>query len=117
MKLKLAVLAMLSITAAGCANSPIPLPRPRPEATPPRPPVIPPAECQADEPEVPAFQPGPLPPPEDEVAHARAAADQAISYADEVRTEANDRRIVHNRCAGWSRRTAEEQLRASDGER
>lgn len=62
-------------------------------------------------PEVPAYQPGPLPPPEEEVRHARAAAVEAITYADRLRVYAIDLRATADRCAAWSRRIAEEQGR------
>ncbi|WP_167755566.1 hypothetical protein [Vitreimonas flagellata] len=71
--------------------------------------MIPPAECQRDPPALQAYNPGPLPPASQELAHARAVADSTISYADEVRTQYEDVRLVGVRCAEFNRRTAEEQ--------
>lgn len=77
---------------------------------PPRPAVIPPAECQQDPTPVPVLDnSAPLPPPAQAVAHARAVADRAIGYADQVRTHDEDQTLVRRRCAAWARQTAHDQ--------
>lgn len=75
--------------------------------------MIPPAECQQEPAPIEPFVLGALPPPAEAIRHARAVADQSIDYADRVRTEAEERRLVQARCADFNRRTAAEQMRGT----